>query len=169
MGMALSSFLLAFFGMEFAAWAAHKYLMHGPLWVLHEDHHVPNQKKIQNNDAFALFFAIPSFLCILFGEKLSPSPSLAAFGYGIMAYGAVYFVVHEVIIHRRYRFFRGRGWYFTALIMAHREHHRVRGKYGSDHFGMLWAKPEFFRKSWQKRKSMSANGLEAERGVQAIE
>jgi len=28
--------------MEFVAWAAHKYLMHGWLWVWHEDHHKPH-------------------------------------------------------------------------------------------------------------------------------
>ena len=32
--------LTAFIFMEFAAWATHKYLMHGVLWFLHEDHHV---------------------------------------------------------------------------------------------------------------------------------
>ena len=26
--------------MEFVAWATHKYLMHGLLWKLHQDHHV---------------------------------------------------------------------------------------------------------------------------------
>jgi len=24
---------------EFTAWFNHKYLMHGPLWILHKDHH----------------------------------------------------------------------------------------------------------------------------------
>ena len=33
-------FLLSFCFMEFMAWFAHKYLMHGVLWFLHEDHHV---------------------------------------------------------------------------------------------------------------------------------
>ena len=24
---------------EFTAWFNHKYIMHGPLWILHKDHH----------------------------------------------------------------------------------------------------------------------------------
>ena len=52
--------IVAFVGMEFAAWATHKYLMHGPLWFLHEDHHVLTGKPLQKNDSFALIFAIPS-------------------------------------------------------------------------------------------------------------
>ena len=31
--------VLAYVLMEGAAWAAHKYLMHGYLWFLHADHH----------------------------------------------------------------------------------------------------------------------------------
>lgn len=31
--------LVSFAGMEFIAWASHKYLMHGILWPMHRDHH----------------------------------------------------------------------------------------------------------------------------------
>jgi beta-carotene 3-hydroxylase len=31
--------------MEFVAWSAHKYLMHGWLWIWHEDHHKPHYEK----------------------------------------------------------------------------------------------------------------------------
>ena len=36
-------FLGFFFGMEAVAWTAHKYLMHGPLWMLHADHHLKGE------------------------------------------------------------------------------------------------------------------------------
>ena len=52
----------AFIGMEFIALASHKYVMHGFLWYLHEDHHVLTGKPLQKNDSFALIFAIPSAL-----------------------------------------------------------------------------------------------------------
>ena len=58
----------AFIGMEFIAWAAHKYVMHGFLWYLHEDHHVLTGKPLQKNDSFALIFAIPSALGFIFGS-----------------------------------------------------------------------------------------------------
>ncbi len=142
-------FILTFIFTEFAAWGAHKYLMHGFLWNLHLDHHVPTGSSVQKNDAFALIFAIPSFFCILFGSQLG-MPLLACVGYGIMAYGAVYFVVHESIIHRRFRFIRSTNRYFLALIRAHAQHHAVRTKQGADNFGMLCIHPKYFIKSFSR-------------------
>ena len=43
--------------MEFVAWATHKYVMHGFLWVLHADHHRPSHRGLQKNDWFSVFFA----------------------------------------------------------------------------------------------------------------
>ena len=56
----MHSFLLGLFGsfllMEPIAWFIHKYLMHGPLWFIHQDHHnIDPQKKFQLNDFFAFF------------------------------------------------------------------------------------------------------------------
>ena len=31
--------LATFFGMEFMAWATHKFVMHGKMWHFHKDHH----------------------------------------------------------------------------------------------------------------------------------
>ncbi|MFM2267096.1 MAG: hypothetical protein RL757_537, partial [Bacteroidota bacterium] len=48
--------------MEFVAWAAHKYVMHGFLWNWHEDHHKPHFEKDgfwEKNDLFFLVFALP--------------------------------------------------------------------------------------------------------------
>lgn len=138
------TFIFTVLFMEFAAWSLHKYVMHGFLWSLHEDHHYPYVKPFQKNDLFAVFFAVPSFFFILFGTQFG-MPVLGAVGFGIMAYGILYFFVHEIIIHRRFKFFRGRGWYFNALIRAHRDHHKVQGKEGSSNFGMLIAHPKYFQ------------------------
>jgi beta-carotene 3-hydroxylase len=65
----LFTFILTFVAMEFAAWFLHRYVMHGFLWSLHQDHHTPDKERWwQKNDAFAVFFAVPSFLSILFGS-----------------------------------------------------------------------------------------------------
>ena len=45
--------------MEAVAWATHKYLMHGLLWRLHEDHHVVDKNKVlhyreQDNDFYII-------------------------------------------------------------------------------------------------------------------
>jgi len=131
-------FILSFFGMEAMAWFLHKYVMHGFLWKLHYDHHViPKDRRWQYNDFFALVFFAPSFFSILFGS-LKSNYSLLGFGYGIMAYGIAYFLVHEVIIHRRWKFFKHPDWkYFQWLVKAHRDHHSKKDRKGCNNFGML--------------------------------
>jgi len=141
--------VLSFVLMEFIAWALHKYVMHGPLWSLHEDHHVNTGKWYQKNDLFVFVFAVPSILFIFLGHQAGLK-NLAGVGYGVMIYGILYGIVHEVIIHRRWHFFRGRGWYFRALIMAHRDHHKLTTKEGATNFGMLWVAPRYFHLARKK-------------------
>ena len=150
----ISVFLMTFIIMEFSAWFLHRFVMHGPLWGLHEDHHIPSKAHSwwQKNDLFALFFALPSFFLILFGTLLS-NPLLGSIGYGTMAYGAVYFFVHEVVIHRRWRFFSVRGnWYIEALNAAHKIHHSVHHKEGAENFGMLIVPLGYFKKAYKKSR-----------------
>ena len=92
--------IATFIVMEFVAWSVHKYVMHGFLWVLHKDHHVVDKDKVlQKNDYFFLIFAIPSMMLIFIGYK---DFSYQFFiGIGIAFYGLAYFIVHEIIIHRR--------------------------------------------------------------------
>lgn len=138
-------FLISFVVMEFNAWFLHKYVMHGFLWVLHKDHHVPDKTRAyQLNDFFALVFAVPSFLFIL-SDRLFDLPTLGAIGFGVMAYGAAYFTVHEVIIHRRWTPFKvPRNPYFRALNSAHKVHHSVLTKEGASNFGMLIVPLRYF-------------------------
>ena len=56
-----------FFAMEGVAWLAHRFLMHGFLWFLHEDHHTKTPGALEKNDTFFLIFAIPSWLSIMLG------------------------------------------------------------------------------------------------------
>ena len=45
----ISTFLIS----EFTAWFNHKYIMHGPLWILHKDHHKKDHKSwFERNDLF---------------------------------------------------------------------------------------------------------------------
>ena len=60
--------LITFLTMEGITWLTHKYVMHGFLWYLHEDHHQPKYKGLfEKNDAFFVIFAIPSILLFYFG------------------------------------------------------------------------------------------------------
>ena len=94
----VSIVFITFVFMEFVAWATHKYVMHGFLWYLHEDHHVPSNKQFQKNDSFALIFAIPSASLIILGSVYSNEIMLYS-GFGILAYGLAYLFVHDIFIH----------------------------------------------------------------------
>jgi hypothetical protein len=48
--------IAAFVFMEGVAWFTHKYIMHGFLWYLHQDHHQPHEGLVEKNDLFFLIF-----------------------------------------------------------------------------------------------------------------
>jgi len=142
--------LLVFIGMEGITWLTHKYVMHGFLWYLHEDHHQPGYPGIfEKNDAFFLIFATPSALLIIFG--LDPVLNYKFFiGLGILLYGLAYFLVHDVIIHQRFRWFRHmKNPYFQALRKGHKVHHKHLGKEEGEVFGMLFVPVKYFRQFFQ--------------------
>jgi len=123
--------------MEGVTWLTHKYIMHGLLWYLHQDHHQKTDGFFEKNDAFFVIFAIPSILCILFGT-LNEIYWLQAIGFGIMAYGFAYFVVHDIIIHQRFKWFtRSDNTYIRSIRWAHKMHHRHIDKFKGESFGML--------------------------------
>ena len=144
----LGIFLLTFLIMEFSAWAMHKYVMHGFLWTLHEDHHKPHLKDgfFERNDAFALFYATLSAAGIIYGTN-SPHFWVTFVGFGILAYGVVYFLIHDVYIHRRFSWFRHLdSKYSRAILRAHGAHHAQQEKEDSESFGLLIVHPKYFRK-----------------------
>ena len=130
--------IVAFVGMEFAAWATHKYLMHGPLWFLHEDHHVLTGKPLQKNDSFALIFALPSASGFIFGS-IYQNEILFFSGLGILLYGIAYLFVHDIFIHRRIKIFtKPKNSYLRAVLYEHRKHHANEQKENGEFFGMLF-------------------------------
>ena len=95
--MAFLIIFITFWGMEFMAWFTHKFVMHGFLWTLHEDHHTHNKDSFfEKNDAFFLIYALPSWLCIMLGSMFSVW-NVMYIGFGILAYGIAYFLVHEYL------------------------------------------------------------------------
>ncbi len=139
---------LATFGiMEFMAWSTHRFVMHGFMWYFHEDHHVPHQKIFERNDVFFLIYAIPSWLCIMLG-MMNASVVSVSIGFGILLYGIAYFLVHDVLIHRRFKWFDNTdNWYFRALRKAHKVHHKNQGKEEGQCFGMLWVPMRYFKEA----------------------
>ncbi len=138
--------LSTFFLMEGITWLTHRFVMHGFLWYLHEDHHQPRPGVFEKNDAFFLIFAIPSWLSIQYGLQYRLY-WLAAIGFGIAMYGFAYFLVHDVIIHQRFKWFtRSKNVYVRTIRWAHKMHHKNTGKHNSESFGMLFVA----KKYWQK-------------------
>jgi len=140
--------ILTFFAMEGITWLTHKYVMHGFLWYLHEDHHQPSPGFFEKNDAFFLIFAIPSWLCIMLGLQ-NELYWVAGIGFGIALYGFAYFIIHEVIIHQRFKWVtRSNNTYVRTIRWAHKMHHKHLGKEDGESFGMLFVA----KKYWDKVK-----------------
>lgn len=142
----------AVLAMEFVAWFAHKYVMHGLLWNWHEDHHQPqhNDGFFEKNDLFFLVFAIPSATCYIVGLN-SVHFWLLFVGIGISIYGMIYFLIHDVYIHRRFKWFKQLdNKYSRAILRAHGSHHAVQTKYGCESFGLLIVNPKYFQKRVRK-------------------
>ena len=138
--------LITFLVMEMVTWCTHKFVMHGFLWYLHEDHHQPKYQGIfEKNDAFFAIFAIPSILLFYFGVQ--PELNYLFFiGLGILLYGLAYFLIHDVLIHQRFKWFKHtKNKYLIGLRKAHKVHHKHLGKEEGECFGMLNVPKKYFR------------------------
>ncbi len=140
-------FITTFSIMEFMAWFTHKYIMHGFLWSLHKDHHKKDHDSwFERNDAFFIFYAVVSMSFIMLGNN-SDFWIGYPIGFGIMAYGAAYFMVHDIFIHQRFKIFRNaNNWYARGVRRAHKIHHKHLGKEEGECFGMLFVPFKYFKK-----------------------
>ena len=135
--------LAVFAVMEFVAWATHRWIMHGPLWVLHRDHHEPHKGPLEKNDWFAVIFSIPSIACF-YSWHHNGNPLFLCIGSGILLYGIAYFLAHDVIVHQRVKWFtRSRNRYIRALRWAHKMHHRHLGRKHGESFGFLFIEKKY--------------------------
>lgn len=144
--------LLAFCFMEFVAWFSHKYIMHGFMWKFHQDHHqkVNRWLPIELNDIFVVIYAVPSWLFIMFGI-MDHNDYKLPIGIGILLYGIAYFVVHEVIVHKRLKWeFKTENKYMRAVRRAHKVHHSYTQKAPADNFGFVFLIPlRYFKDSFK--------------------
>ncbi len=140
-------FLATFSFMEFMAWFTHKYVMHGFLWSLHKDHHKKDHDSwFERNDAFFLFYAAVSMTLFYLGSTTSFWYGWPL-GFGILAYGIAYFMVHDIFIHQRFKMFRNaNNWYARGVRRAHKMHHKHLGKKDGECFGMLVVPFKYFKK-----------------------
>lgn len=124
----------------------HKYVMHGFGWGWHESHHQNPGGGVEKNDLYAVCFAIISIGLFYLSTKVIHSDGLLAFAIGLTLYGAFYFFVHDILIHRRIpnQLFRKISHpYVKRLIRAHAIHHNVKTKEGAEAFGFLYAPKKY--------------------------
>lgn len=146
--------LLTFICMEGITWLTHKYVMHGFLWTLHDDHHNKDHSKgfFERNDAFFIIFAGLAMTFFATGTFSETWRFLIFVGIGITLYGFAYFMVHDILIHQRFKLFsRTNNFYFRALRKAHKIHHKHLGKEDGECFGMLFVPMKYFREALKSK------------------
>ena len=130
---------------ELLAQAVHRYLMHGCGWWLHRSHHEPRIGWLERNDWYAAIFALIA-VALIVADAGAFAPAYWI-GVGMTVYGVLYFLVHDVVTHRRWPLLGvpvtggPRNGYLKRLVQAHRLHHAVRGRDGAVSFGFLYAPP----------------------------
>jgi len=128
--------------MEGFAWWMHKYLLHGPLWFLHKSHHRVNSTWWELNDLVSIIYGLIAAICIIYG--VLNNHWIHWIGWGITLYGVLYFIFHDVIIHRRIKIkYKFQNPYVKRLIRAHKIHHKHLQKDDSEAFGFLYADKKY--------------------------
>jgi beta-carotene 3-hydroxylase len=125
---------LTFVATEMFSWAIHRYVYHKALWFIHKSHHTTRRGALELNDIFPVIFAAVSVLLMVVGLQDPSHSNVLPISVGIMAYGGVYFVVHDLYIHRRVRRIALRIPLLLPLKKAHAVHHRT----GGEPYGLLF-------------------------------
>lgn len=141
---ALGFIILGFAAMEFSGWFIHKFLMHGPLWMIHKTHHQPSKTFFELNDLFSVLFGSIALILIFVG--VDSLDYRFWMGVGISLYGVLYFVLHDVLVHRRLKWFeRPKNSFLKGIFKAHQAHHRTNQKEDAVSFGLFVVPKKFFK------------------------
>jgi len=136
--------IVGFAIMEFSGWFIHKYIMHGPLWNIHKTHHQPSKSLLELNDLFSLIFGSVAILLIFLG--LEALDYRFWIGIGISIYGMLYFFIHDVLVHRRLKWFeRPRNKFLLGIFRAHQAHHATNKKEDAVSFGLFVVPKKYFK------------------------
>lgn len=134
--------------MEFIAAITHKYLMHGILKKWHYSHHINDLNRpdemvknngVEKNDRFFLIFAIPAMVIMMLGITIS-NWILISISIGITLYGLTYFIIHDILYHKRISaplIQRISSNYLRAILRAHNAHHKPKNKKDFESYGLL--------------------------------
>ncbi|WP_414621235.1 sterol desaturase family protein [Calothrix sp. CCY 0018] len=147
--MVLPFIIIGFVGFELFGWIFHKYVMHGVLWSIHKTHHHKNETFLELNDCFSVIFgSIAMVLIDTYIDNFQPGFWI---GVGIGLYGFVFFILHDVLIHRRIRHkYKLKNKLFVALREAHQAHHKHNQKEDAVSFGLLLIHPKYFKEKSER-------------------
>ena len=158
-------FLCTLMAMEGVGYLAHKYVMHGWGWFLHRSHHEEHLGSFETNDIYLLVLAAAAVTLIVLGN--SGYDPLQWMGAGVAAFGIIYVVVHDGIVHRYWPFQPcPRHPYLKRLYQAHLLHHAVKGRKNSVSFGFLYAPPlRTLKRQLRESREVTERGGEGRRAV----
>ena len=139
-------FLSTFLIIECCTWCTHKYVMHGSMWYFQADHHQPKYATIfEPNNIFFVIFAALSVALFNFGVKGGLNYNFFI-GLGFMFYGLCYFMIHDVLIHHRFKWFKHiNNKDLIGLRKAHKVHYKHLGKQPGECFGMLFVPFKYYK------------------------
>ena len=129
---AIAVVLAALVAMEGVSYLTHRFVMHGFGIGLHQSHHDPDGGGFELNDLYPMMFSSVAIAAFAVGTAV-PVRNLVLIGVGITLYGVSYLFVHEIYIHRRLGWVKGRYRVLEWMKSSHRIHHL----YGGEPFGML--------------------------------
>jgi beta-carotene 3-hydroxylase len=126
--------------MELVARWVHEHVMHGWGWGWHKSHHEARDGVFEVNDLYAVVFAVISMGLIFDGY--TQERFTLWIGVGTVAYGVLYFLLHDALVHKRWPFrITPKGRYLNRLVQAHHLHHAVHGREKCVSYGFIYAKP----------------------------
>jgi len=125
----------AFLGMEVLVYLSHRFVMHGPGMPIHKSHHQRRrQPGWERNDLYPLMGSALAMAGFGLGLNVRGMEVLLPMAIGLSIYGAAYFFVHDIYIHRRLAWFDVELSVCERLKAAHRIHHL----WGGEPYGMLF-------------------------------
>lgn len=132
LGVALGAFVV----MEPITYLTHRFVMHGPGKFLHRSHHRRKSSVLEWNDVFPVVFAAVVMAGLAIGFNVRGAWMLVPMGVGVTAYGFVYGVVHDVVIHGRV--VRNVPQVLASAVRPLRDAHEVHHRFNEEPYGMLF-------------------------------
>lgn len=103
---------------------SHRYIMHMFGWKWHKSHHDRIGQRFELNDLFPIVFSLLAIALFVIGMS---HPIIRDIAIGITVYGAVYFVVHEIVIHSRFLKLKNDNLIYRYWRFSHNVHHQFQG------------------------------------------